>query len=415
MDLSIALSGCSPEEARAAARRIAAVLAGQPIAIEYLYLQDPGAPAPEPGEPALETVPLKRAACGEQLRAALAAARGAWLITLEAPTYDDASLIFSFWHRRHDGDLLVASRYVWGGSYDMPRLRALLSRTLNGLYRKGLSVPVCDLSSARRMYRTRLLRQVPIESDDYDVLMETLLRVMSKGGAVCETPWHFASTHHRDAPRAWWRLFRACLTTFRRMHALRNSVDFPDYDYRAYDSRIWLQRYWQRRRFAIIREFAGFHPKILDIGCGSSRIISTRPEMVALDLNFNRLRFLRRSNPRRLQGTAGALPFADNAFDAVITSQVIEHTPERNCIAEAARVLKPGGILVAGTPDYATFWWPITEKIYGWVKRGGYAGEHITHYTFDSLREEIESAGCEVLGHRYIGGGELIMQARKRG
>jgi len=45
------------------------------------------------------------------------------------------------------------------------------------------------------------------------------------------------------------------------------------------------------------------------------------------------------------------LPFADNTFDAIICSEVIEHTryPER-CIAELRRVCKPGGLLYISTP-----------------------------------------------------------------
>jgi len=414
VDLTIALTGYNPETVPAALEAIAAILDPYGIEVEFLALagwpKDP--PDSFAGHP-FRVVPAEDG-YGTQLRAAQAEARGRWLITLDALSVDDASLVYGFWNRREQADLLIASRYVSGGSYRMPRTRHFLSRNLNRLYRLGLSVPVSDLSSARRMYRVDLLRRVPIEGYDFDVLMETLLRFMSKGGRVAEVPWHFESRENRQAPGTTLRLVRSSLGTFRRMRTLRNSVDFPDYDYRAYDSPIWLQRYWQRSRFRIIREFAGQPARILDAGCGSSRIITTRPEMIALDINVNRLRLLKPTNPRRLQATAGALPFPDACFDAVISSQVIEHTTETTCISEAVRVLRPGGTLVLGTPDYATFWWPVTERIYGWVKSGGYADEHVTHYTRAGLTAELERLGCDVLDWRYIGGGELIMKARKR-
>ncbi len=361
----------------------------------------------------VRVIPVDRPTCGSQLRSARDACRGQWLLMLECPSVDDASLVVAFWHRRREADLLIASRYTEGGSYRMPWLRVVISRSLNWLYRTGLSVPVRDLSSARRMYRADLLKRVEVRGDDYDVLMEVLLRFMAEGGRVAELPWHYESREARQAPGAMGRLIWSSLATFGRMYAMRNSVEFPDYDSRAYDSRIWLQRYWQRTRFRIIRAFAGHPDRALDIGCGSSRIIMTRPEMVALDLNLGRLRFLRKTNPRRVQATAGALPFARGAFDVVILSEVIEHTTERNCLIEAARVLRDDGRLIVGTPDYATFWWPVLERIYGWVKRGGYADAHITHYDRQSLFDEIRRAGCEVEDVRYVGCAELIVLARK--
>jgi SAM-dependent methyltransferase len=409
MDVSVALFDCTPEEARAAVDAITEVMAPTGARLEYL-LVGPDAVDSE----GLRGVVSASDGYGDLLRAARDAARGRRLLTLDAPSPYDASLVFTFWHRRETADLLVASRYAKGGSYRMPFLRVCVSRMLNALYRSGLSMPVHDLSSARRMYRCDLLRRVELEGADFDVLMEAILTFMSKGGRVGEVPWHYESRYYRQQAGTTARLVRSCLSTFWRMHALRNSVDFVDYDHRAYDSRIWFQRYWQRKRFRIIREFEGAHPgRALDAGCGSSRIITTRPEMYAMDINFNRLLFLRPSNPRRFQATAGCLPFGDGVFDTVISSQVIEHTPEKTCISECVRVLRPGGTLIIGTPDYGRPWWPITEKIYGWVKRGGYADEHITHYTYPSLTGEIEESGCRVLGHRYICGGELIVKAVK--
>ncbi len=416
MDLSIALTDCTTAEALPALKAITALLRECSAKTEFLMLvdaPDTEAPADVDGCP-VRQITVADPGCGAQLRAAREACKGRWLITLEHPTERDASLVYAFWHRRYEGELLIASRYAAGGSHSMPRLRTFFSRTLNALYRFVLSLPVRDLSSGRRMYRRSLLRRVELEGQDYDVMMEVLLRFMSKGGRIAEVPWHFESKYHRQNPGTAGRLIRSSLSTLKRMHDLRNSVDFPDYDYRAHDSRIWFQRYWQRKRFDIIRGYSPDIGKVLDIGCGSSRIITTRPEMVGLDINLSRLRYLRGTVPRLLQATAGALPFADQHFDTVITSQVIEHTPELNSIEEAARVLRVDGTLIVGTPDYGRIWWPLTERVYGFVKRGGYADDHITHYTFDAMANEIARCGCEVLSHKYIAGGELIMRARKQ-
>jgi SAM-dependent methyltransferase len=55
-------------------------------------------------------------------------------------------------------------------------------------------------------------------------------------------------------------------------------------------------------------------------------------------------------------GDAAALTFPENHFDAVISSDFVEHVDEETKIKmfrEALRVLKPGGVLVTKTPNLA--------------------------------------------------------------
>ena len=56
-----------------------------------------------------------------------------------------------------------------------------------------------------------------------------------------------------------------------------------------------------------------------------------------------------------VQGSAFALPFKDNSFDCLISSEVIEHIAfDDSLFTEMRRVLKPDGTLILGTPDYST-------------------------------------------------------------
>jgi ubiquinone/menaquinone biosynthesis C-methylase UbiE len=56
------------------------------------------------------------------------------------------------------------------------------------------------------------------------------------------------------------------------------------------------------------------------------------------------------------QGDGGRLPYREGAFDAAFLVAVLGEVPEpRTCVAEVARVLRPGGVLsvteLPGDPD----------------------------------------------------------------
>jgi ubiquinone/menaquinone biosynthesis C-methylase UbiE len=175
-----------------------------------------------------------------------------------------------------------------------------------------------------------------------------------------------------------------------------------------------MQRYWQRTRHRITTSWARGADRTLDIGCGSSVIIQSLNNAVGMDVNTGKLRFLRRFGIPLVRGSAFALPYKDSSFDCVISSQVIEHIPyEESLFSELHRVLTPGGMLIIGTPDYATRGWRIIEPLYGHLIPGGYRDEHITHYTHESLSRILTRYGFIPEETAYVLKSELIMRWRK--
>ena len=101
-----------------------------------------------------------------------------------------------------------------------------------------------------------------------------------------------------------------------------------------------------------------------------------------------------------LRGDATRLPFPDNTFDCVVTSEVLEHIQnDVAAIAELHRVLKPGGTLGVTVPT----WWP--EKI-NWMLSDEYhapksIGGHVRIYSATELKAKLRSAGLEVRGSHH--------------
>jgi dolichol-phosphate mannosyltransferase len=351
---------------------------------------------------------------GGALLAGFGATTAPYIVTMDADLSHRPVFLEEFWRRRDEAEVLIASRYVPGGRADMGALRRLLSHILNRTYARALSLPLRDLSSGFRMYRRDALKTLELVARDFDVLEEILIRVHCEGWRIREVPFHYMA---RGSGRSHVRLFQfgwAFLKTLVRMWQLRNSVAAADYDHRAFSSPIPLQRYWQRARHRIILGYLEERQGILDIGCGSSRIILDLPDAVGLDILLRKLRWLRPRHGRLLCGTCEALPFRAASFSTIVNSQVIEHVPDRPEIwAEMGRVLRPGGILILGTPDYGRWLWWVLEWIYGKVLPGAYAKEHITHFTREALAERLRDAGYEIVDCQYVGLCEMIFKARK--
>lgn len=354
---------------------------------------------------------------GGALVEGFASARGAYVLTMDADTSHRPAFVESLWSRRHDAEVSIASRYIPGGRAHMPATRFVLSRVLNWFFSVGLDVPIRDLSSGFRLYNAVVLRHQAYSARDFDILQQIVVKAFAEGWKVQEVPFTYEPREHGSSHGRVLRVGRACLATFGQLWKLRNSILAADYDDRAHDSRIPLQRYWQRSRFRHVTQLIAGQGRVLDVGCGSSRIIGALPpDSVAVDVLQRKLRYARKFNRALVRASGFRLPFPDASFPCVLCSQVIEHVPKDSPIlSELVRVLAPGGRLVLGTPDYDHWEWVVMEKAYGLVAPGGYADEHIAHYTYDELKERFERLGFVFEGARYILRGELIMAFRKPG
>jgi 2-polyprenyl-3-methyl-5-hydroxy-6-metoxy-1,4-benzoquinol methylase len=97
---------------------------------------------------------------------------------------------------------------------------------------------------------------------------------------------------------------------------------------------------------------------VLDVGCGANllydeALASLGKQVVGVDFTFNFLKLApANTSVNLIQGDAANLPFSDEAFDAVICSETVEHIPDdRSVIHELARVLRPGGLLFFTVPN----------------------------------------------------------------
>lgn len=100
--------------------------------------------------------------------------------------------------------------------------------------------------------------------------------------------------------------------------------------------------------------------RILDVACGTGYGTSMLGA-VGVDLSLEALVYARRHPAPYVAADALRLPFG-RVFDAIVSFETIEHVADaRGFVAECARVLRPGGLLLVSTPN-RELWSPRSPK-----------------------------------------------------
>ena len=114
---------------------------------------------------------------------------------------------------------------------------------------------------------------------------------------------------------------------------------------------------------------------VLEVGAGagwqSEHLCSLGYEVEAVDLGGSSIFESERSFPIRTYD-GHTLPFPDDSFDAIFSSNVLEHVPHIEALLpETARVLRPGGHAVHVLPTSAWRLWTIAAHYPAMAKQAG--------------------------------------------
>jgi SAM-dependent methyltransferase len=118
---------------------------------------------------------------------------------------------------------------------------------------------------------------------------------------------------------------------------------------------LWARRAGPQPQDIAFEQLIALQPnKVLEVGCGrgefAERVIAAGVEVIATDWSPRMVELTAARNVVAMAADVQALPFADAAFDAAVANFMLYHVPNLDRgLAELARVLRPGGCLIAAT------------------------------------------------------------------
>ena len=100
--------------------------------------------------------------------------------------------------------------------------------------------------------------------------------------------------------------------------------------------------------------------RVLDLGCGvgsfSALLAARSMRVTCTDVSEGNVEAVRRRHPElpAVRADATALPFDEDAFDAVVLMEVLEHVEDdRAALSELRRVVRDDGLLILSVPNLA--------------------------------------------------------------
>jgi len=130
-------------------------------------------------------------AYGDAVRTGIAYAAGEYILFMDADGSHSPEFIPRLCEFKEERDVVIASRYVAGGSTENNFVLILMSLTVNFLYSIVLGLHCRDVSSSFKLYRAQPLKRLRLSCDNFDIIEEMLFKLKQSGSSIKEIPFAF--------------------------------------------------------------------------------------------------------------------------------------------------------------------------------------------------------------------------------
>ena len=292
-------------------------------------------------------------------------------------------------------DAVYGSRFAGG---DVRRLlfyrHELGNRLLTFLTNVVTNLNMTDMETCYKAVRTRLLKSIPIESNDFRLEPELTIKLAKRHARIFEVPISYSGRTYEEGKKVNWRDGLRALAAIVKF-ALSDKIYTED----AYGSHI-LARLSRAPNFNSwmadqIRRYCG--QRVLEIGSGVGNLtrgLIPRTHYVASDINplyLERLDALSADRPYMTTSYCDvtdvtSFPRLPGGYDTVICLNVIEHvSDDRGALSNIKSVLGEGGKAIVLVPQ-GQWNFGTLDRVLG----------HERRYSRASLAKLAEDCGFDV-------------------
>ena len=181
---------------------------------------------------------------------------------------------------------------------------------------------------------------------------------------------------------------------------------------KAFLGRLWISRSAQRQDWIPWRSPG----RLLDFGCGGGDFLVAMRKFGWQVQGLDNAPACAADVTRRtgIPVHVGTLPHPDippESFDAVTMWNALEHVHQpRETVRAANKALRPGGILVVGVPNIAS--WAFQQFRERWYPLK--VPTHLTHFTPNTLKETLNAEGFQVLSIDHISRPSFLRKSARR-
>ncbi len=163
---------------------------------------------------------------GDAVRTGIAEARGRWILFMDADGSHNPAQLHRLWEKRDRFDVVIGSRYVSGGATENPWILIGMSFVVNLTFRLAFQLDCRDVTNSLRLYCGESLRALTLRSDDFDIIEEILIKIVSGAarGTVTEVPVVFERRKAGESKRNLMTFAASYLTTLRRLRKFREAA-----------------------------------------------------------------------------------------------------------------------------------------------------------------------------------------------